>query len=206
MKKLILTLTMTAFLLASLGATAVAETQQPSDAAFAGEFVYVAGSAPAEIDMTQAMLPPVHALVLTMLENDMTYNQDSAEFLWTGLYYMLGIYGEMDERVEVTDDALIIPLEVAMDYAQPLFSGSETLPVLPEMLADRIAYQADEGVYLMARGDAGLAEIDLYPVGNSQMAGSLTYPDTGEALCQFTVQLTAVDTMFGYAIADLTIA
>ena len=42
MKKLILTLTMTAFLLASLGATAVAETQQPSDAASAGEFVYVA--------------------------------------------------------------------------------------------------------------------------------------------------------------------
>lgn len=206
MKKLILSLVLLSILITPFGTVAAAEGQQASPETTA----YTAGNVPAETDVRTAMYPPIHAMVLTMVENDLEYDADDQVFLWTSLYYMLSLYGEMDDRATLTDDTLLLPLETVMDYASALFPASVSLTALPGELADRMTYRAADDMYLLARGDAGLAAIEL---GNYRATGfdsyridgNFVHPETGTPLFQFQVDLKAQDTMFGYVITDLTI-
>ena len=122
MKKLILSLTLIALLTASLGGAAFAQSQQEPLPEVTTETAQ--GSAPAQADASQSMYPAVHALVMAMTENHLDYDPEDPEFLWTSLYYMLSLYGEMDERSELTDDTLILPSEVVQDYAAALYPTS----------------------------------------------------------------------------------
>ena len=185
MKKLLTSLLVVTMLLVSLGGAVLAEPRQPS--AETEDQIHEAGTVPAQTDVWTAMLPPIHALVATMVENDMTYDSDSSLFQWTSLYYMLSLYGQMDDRAELSDAYMTLPSEAILDYAAPLFPQLTELPQLPQDLADRITYHAASDTYQLARGDEGLSQLKLtasYPTGNTGrlISGQMIYLETGEVL------------------------
>ena len=126
MKKLILSLTIVSLLIFPLGAAALTQSQQESLPAVSTEEVH--GNVPAQTDAAQAMTPAVHALVLAMTENHLDYDPSDSEFLWTSLYYMLSLYGQMDERAEFTDDTMILPSEMA-PRSTPMWLSSPRSPL-----------------------------------------------------------------------------
>ena len=155
------------------------------------------------------MTPAVHALVLAMTENHLDYDPSDSEFLWTSLYYMLSLYGQMDERAEFTDDTMILPSEMVRDYAAALYPQVEQLPGIPSPISQRIRYQASDDSYHLARGDEGLAEVVLQtPItlasGAVILTGQLNALEDGSVLRDFQVTLSPRDSMFGYVITDLT--
>ena len=128
MKKLLASLTILTILALPLGSAASAEQQTPPIDLSVEE---VHGNIPAQADAAQAMYPAVHSLVLAMTENGLEYAPEDSEFLWTSLYYMLSLYGQMDERAELTDDTLILPSEMVQDYAAAPYPQVEQLPGIP---------------------------------------------------------------------------
>ena len=156
------------------------------------------------------MQPAIHALVLAMDENDLDYTPDDPRFQWVALYYMLSLYGRMDDRAELSDAYLTLPGEAVMDLAIPMFPQLTGLPQLPEELADRITYDAGGDTYQLSRGDEGLSQVTLtssYPTGNTGrvITGEMVYLETGKVLHTFRVQLEEDDSMFGFAITGLTL-
>lgn len=105
-----------------------------------------------------AMVAPVNALVMCMVEQGLAYNDQDDVFLWNSLYYMLSLCGQMDERAELTDDMLILPAETVADYAGALFSNFDGLPALPREMNGRVSYDWQNDTFRLARGDAGLTE------------------------------------------------
>lgn len=207
MKKLLASLTILTILALPLGSAAFAEQQTPSIDLSVEE---VHGNIPAQADAAQAMYPAVHSLVLAMTENDLEYAPEDGEFLWTSLYYMLSLYGQMDERAELTDDMLILPAETVADYAGALFSNFDGLPALPREMNGRVSYDWQNDTFRLARGDAGLTETRLGEItelggGRVQVAGALVSLEDESVLCSFTVDLVRNNSMFGYAISGLDI-
>lgn len=207
MKKLLASLTILTILALPLGSAASAEQQTPP-ADLSVEEVH--GNIPAQADAAQAMYPAVHSLVLAMTENDLEYAPEDSEFLWTSLYYMLSLYGQMDERAELTDDMLILPAETVADYAGALFSNFDGLPALPREMNGRVSYDWQNDTFRLARGDAGLTETRLGEItelggGCVQVAGALVSLEDESVLCSFTVDLVRNNSMFGYAISGLDI-
>ena len=207
MKKLLASLTILTILALPLGSAASAEQQTPPIDLSVEE---VHGNIPAQADAAQAMYPAVHSLVLAMTENGLEYAPEDSEFLWTSLYYMLSLYGQMDERAELTDDMLILPAETVADYAGALFSNFDGLPALPREMNGRVSYDWQNDTFRLARGDAGLTETRLGEItelggGRVQVAGALVSLEDESVLCSFTVDLVRNNSMFGYAISGLDI-
>ena len=207
MKKLLASLTILTILALPLGSAASAEQQTPP-ADLSVEEVH--GNIPAQADAAQTMYPAVHSLVLAMTENDLEYAPEDSEFLWTSLYYMLSLCGQMDERAELTDDMLILPAETVADYAGALFSKFDGLPALPREMNGRVSYDWQNDTFRLARGDAGLTEPRLGEItelggGRVQVAGALVSLEDESVLCSFTVDLVRNNSMFGYAISGLDI-
>ena len=206
MKKLILSLTIAALLTTAVGGAAFAQSRQEPSAPDVVETIQ--GSAPAQADAAQSMYPAVHALVLAMTENQLDYAPEDPEFLWTTLYYMLSLYGQMDERAEQTDDTLLLPEEVVRDYAAALYPDVASLPEIPAPISDRISVSGD-GIYHLARGDEGLSRVTVEPSiqlqdGTEVLSGALESLEDGSTLREFQVTLLPRDCMFGYIISDLT--
>ncbi len=169
---------------------------------------YRDGDVPAGLAVVDCITPPVSALVLCMLELDLDYDQQDDSFYWSGLYYMLSLYGQMDSRAQLTDDTLILPAETVADYAAALFADFSGLPTLPDELAERI--QLIDGEYHLARGDAGQLTCDITSTtsqtdGSVLASGSMISAVDGSTVCTFTVKLQPNDSMFGYAICDAII-
>ena len=159
--------------------------------------------------MADAARPLRPTRIVAMTENDLEYAPEDSEFLWTSLYYMLSLYGQMDERAEFTDDTLILPSEMVRDYAAALYPQVEQLPGIPSPISQRIRYQASDDSYHLARGDEGLAEVVLQtPItlasGAVILTGQLNALEDGSVLRDFQVTLSPRDSMFGYVITDLT--
>ena len=209
MKKLLISLTLVATMLCSLGGMAYADNIKDLQGP-AASVEFVPGSVPAESGQVEGMIPPVNALVLSMLENGLDYDESSDVFLWNSVYYMISLYGQMDSRAELTDEALILPTETVEDYAAALFTNYQGLPELPAALSDRVTYDAASDSYCLARGDAGLSETVIEQVsqqadGAIQVSGTLIALEDESPLCGFTANLIANDSMFGYSISGLTI-
>lgn len=209
MKKLILSLTIVSLLIFPLGAAALTQSQQESLPAMSTEEVH--GNVPAQTDAAQAMTPAVHALVLAMTENHLDYDPSDSEFLWTSLYYMLSLYGQMDERAEFTDDTMILPSEMVRDYAAALYPDVAQLPEIPAPISQRIAYFASDDSYHLARGDEALIQVtvdDTQTQDNGQviLSGRMTALEDGSTLYTFQSTLSPRDTMFGFIIDSLTIS
>ena len=135
MKKLLTAALAAAVLMVTLGGAVLAEPRLPSDADAQPDTSYEAGSAPAQTDAWTAMQPAIHALVLAMDENDLDYTPDDPRFQWVALYYMLSLYGRMDDRAELSDAYLTLPGEAVMDLAIPMFPQLTGLPQLPAIPA-----------------------------------------------------------------------
>ena len=198
MKQRLLSICLIVILVLSLGGAAMAASKPENS--------FIPGRVPAETDAIQSVTPPIHALVLCMVENDLEYSKSDL-FTWKSLYYMLSLYGQMDARAELTDDMLILPAETAADYASVLFPDFQGLPPLPAGW-DRVIYDARLDQYCLARGDEGLAETVLtgsrnLSGGGLLVDGRLLDPSTGNTLVRFQATLTPNDGMFGYAVADL---
>ncbi len=206
MKKLVLSLSLFALLATSLGGAAFAQARQEASPVLSPEEIH--GSAPAQPDASESMYPAVHALVMAMTENHLDYDPEDPEFLWTSLYYMLSLYGQRDERAEVTDDSLLLPGEVIQDYASALYPDVSRLPDIPASISQRIS-QAGDGIYRLARGDEGLSQVTVEPSirlknGTAILNGALVSLEDGSALREFQVTLLPRDCMFGYILTDLT--
>lgn len=205
MKKTITAIALVMSIVVSMSGFAFAKSTQ----APASEEPFISGSVPAESAYLDGMIPPVNALVMCMLEQGLAYDESDDVFFWNSLYYMISLYGQMDQRAERTDDTLILPTEMVQDYAAALFVSYDGLPKLPAALADRVRYDAAQDSYLLARGDAGQTELKLDSAqphsGKVQVAGALVALEDGSELCRFQAVLIPNDSMFGYAIAGLTI-
>ena len=165
----------------------------------------VSGRASADGRGTEGIRLPVHALILTMVENDLPYDADDDRFVWLALYYALTMYGQVDLRARVTEDALLLPAECAEDFLHALFARRAKLPPIPDGLP--VSYDARGEEYRLALGDPGLDALTLgepFPLGNGlyRVDGALTAPDSGRELCVFTVTLAEDESMFGYSVHD----
>lgn len=209
MKKLILTLTLVSLLVFPLGAAALTESQQQALPSVSTEEVH--GNVPAQSNAAQAMAPAIHALVLSMTENNLDYDPSDSEFLWTSLYYMLSLYGQMDERAEFTDDTMILPSEMVRDYAAALYPDVAQLPDIPSPISQRITYSAADDSYRLARGDEALIQVsvdDSQTLADGQvvLSGRMTALDDGSTLVFFQANLSPRDTMFGFIIENLILS
>lgn len=157
-----------------------------------------------------AVYAPIDALAFAMLENEQTYQINDSTFFWTGLYYMLSFYGQMDSRAEQTDEKLILLSEIVHDYANSLYFGFEALPALPDELSAFITYDLDSDCFILQRGDIAQSElfIDYFQVdaqGDAVARGFIKSPVNGKVMCTFEATLFADDSMFEFTIGNMVL-
>ena len=184
-------------------ASTVDETTNP-------DVVFLAGTVPADSELTDAILLPIHALVLSMTEHELTYNDQSAPFVWNALYYALSLYGQADDRAQLTEDALLLPSESVHDFSRALFAKMDELPALPDELDGFVCYDAASDVYHLALGDFAPTQTQLSALsplsgGTFAVDGTLTSLEDNTPLCSFRVTLVENDTMFGFSILDVSL-
>lgn len=174
------------------------------------DVVFPDGSVPAEAELTEGIQLPIHAMVLSMWEHEMSYDIRSAPFVWNALYYVLSMYGEMDDRAELTDEALVLPSESVNDFARALFAGLDLLPPLPPESSEFISYDATLDTYRLSLGDFALTRIALAPLteqanGVFVADGTLFALEDDFPLLTFHTVLAENDTMFGFSVLDVSL-
>jgi hypothetical protein len=207
MKKFLLTLMLAAVLVLPFGSVALQETPEVS---LPEAMDYMPGGVPAQTDALGAMTPAIHAAILaTLNQQDASFDGHDALASWECLYNMLSLYGQLDERAVYEDEFLILPAEVAMDFAAALNADFALLGPLPAALSDRMTYNADEDSYRLVCGEDALSETRLDAVmdvgGQLQIQGTLVYLVDNSQLARFQVTLIPKDNLFGYVIAQLII-
>ena len=208
MKKMLISISLIAAMLCSMVGLAYADNAKDLQSRAGLDFV--PGTVPAQSRQMDGMVPPVNALVLCMLERDLEYDESGDVFLWNSLYYMISLYGEMDDRAELTDESLILPSETVADYAYALFTNYNGLPHLPDQLQEWVTYDQASDCYILARGDAGLSDTVIESAadlggGVTEVSGALVAQEDGSVLCRFTATLNENNSMFGYSISNLNI-
>ena len=212
LRKMLLTLTAAAVLALSIPFAALAvnggETALPAGDVTA-KTGFVPGSIPAETGAVESMTPALHAGLLTLLHlgND-ALTGDAGR--WETVYNMLSLYGQLDERADSGDGLLTVPAETVLDFSAALPGGPVDLNTLPEDLADRMTYLADQDSFQVVCGDDNLAEIRLdsstVEQGRLVLSGSLVYSVDGSVLTGFQAVLQPTDSLFGYQIETLSLA
>lgn len=212
LKKMLLTLTAAAVLALSIPFAAMAvnggETALPAGDVTA-ETGFVPGSIPAETGAVESMTPALHAGLLTLLHlGDDALTSDAGR--WETVYNMLSLYGQLDERADSGDGLLTVPAETVLDFSAAFPGGPVDLNTLPEELADRMTYLADQDSFRVVCGDDNLAEIrlDRSSVERDKLvlSGSLVYSVDDSVLTGFRAVLRPADNLFGYQIQALTLA
>ena len=210
MKKVLLTAMIAALLVFPLESVALAETTADNlpEASQRQELDYAPGDVPAQTDLTAAMTPALHGMILAMLSHGLTaYDPGDLELGWETLYNMLSLYGQMDERSEYLDEDLILPVETAMDFSSALPVSAAALGQLPQDLSDRMTYESEIDSYRLACGNDSLAEVRLDSTTRQgddlELSGTLLYLVDGSALARFHAVLQPRDNMFGYTITAL---
>lgn len=168
---------------------------------------FLPGSVPADAARLDAIRLPVQALAQAMVENDLVYDSTDDAFVWTALYYALSTFGQMDDRAQVTDTALLLPSETAQDYLRALFRDRQELPAIPAMLDGLVTYDSLTDQYALSLGDLGLAQLEPdapVPAGDGleRLTGTLTSPDAPGPICRVEVLLEANESMFGFAVVE----
>ena len=212
LRKMLLTLTAAAVLALSIPFAALAvnggETALPAGDVTV-ETGFVPGSIPAETGAVESMTPALHAGLLTLLHlGDDALTGDAGR--WETVYNMLSLYGQLDERADSGDGLLTVPAETVLDFSAALPGGPVDLNTLPEDLADRMTYLADQDSFQVVCGDDNLAEIQLssstVEQGRLVLSGSLVYSVDGSVLTGFQAVLQPTDSLFGYQIETLSLA
>ena len=212
LRKMLLTLTAAAVLALSIPFAALAvnggEIALPAGDVTA-ETGFVPGSIPAETGAVESMTPALHAGLLTLLHlGDDALTGDAGR--WETVYNMLSLYGQLDERADSGDGLLTVPAETVLDFSAALPGGPVDLNTLPEDLADRMTYLADQDSFQVVCGDDNLAEIQLsgstVEQGKLVLSGRLVYSVDGSVLTGFQAVLQPTDSLFGYQIETLSLA
>ena len=212
LRKMLLTLTSAAVLALSIPFAALAvnggEIALPAGDVTA-ETGFVPGSIPAETGAVESMTPALHAGLLTLLHlGDDALTGDAGR--WETVYNMLSLYGQLDERADSGDGLLTVPAETVLDFSAALPGGPVYLNTLPEDLADRMTYLADQDSFQVVCGDDNLAEIQLsgstVEQGKLVLSGRLVYSVDGSVLTGFQAVLQPTDSLFGYQIETLSLA
>lgn len=175
------------------------------------DMIFPAGSVPADSALLDGIQLPIHALVLSMTEHEENYDIQSPDFVWDGLYYALSMYGQADDRAQLTQDALLLPSESVHDFSRALFARLEVLPAIPAQLTDFISYESTTDTYRLSLGDFAqtqpqLGEPTPQSDGSFILDGTLTALEDGSPLCSFRVTLLENDTMFGFSILDVSLS
>lgn len=209
LKKMLLTLTAAAVLAVSIPFAAMAVNSGETALPAGDETVFVPGSIPAETGAVESMTPALHAGLLTLLHlGDDALTSDAGR--WETVYNMLSLYGQLDERADSGDGLLTVPAETVLDFSAALPGGPVDLNTLPEELADRMTYLADQDSFRVVCGDDNLAEIrlDRSSVERDKLvlSGSLVYSVDDSVLTGFRAVLRPADNLFGYQIQALTLA
>ena len=209
MKKILLTAMLAAMLVLPLEGIAQAETVETSqpETPVAQELEFTPGDVPAETGALDSMTPAIHGVVLAMLNHDAgNFAAADAVLGWEAAYNMLSLYGQMDDRAEYTEEELVLPAEIVMDFSAALATN---LAELPEDLSDRMVYENENDCYRLVCGETGLAQIrldDAVAAGKElSVTGALTYLVDGTDLAQFRATLAPADNLFGYTLTDLTL-
>lgn len=216
MKKIIPLLLAVCLLLTPMMAKVSADDQtqviipDPLPQATAPDVVFPAGSVPADCALLDGIQLPIHALILSMAEHEHDYDIQSPAFVWTALYYALSMYGEADDRAQLTQDALMLPSEAVHDFARALFAKLEKLPQTPTHLSDFVHYEATTDTYRLSLGDFAETQIqtgNLISQADTSflLDGRLTALEDSSPLCTFNVTLLENDTMFGFSIVDVSL-
>lgn len=173
-------------------------------------YTSLSGTTPAQEQSFQPMVAPINALVMCMIERDVSYSPKDSEFLWSSLYYMIGLVGTKDWRLIELENRLLVPGEMVEDYAYVLFGYSQNLPPIPDCMTDFVEYDAEADVYIWARGDAGLSSTEitkLFPLGDNryQIQGYFYNVAENTPLWEFAGVLIENDSMFGYQIENFAL-
>lgn len=208
MKKILITLLFTGF---SLLGISQAQNTGTNSTTHSTNFISLSQHAvPAQTDFWSPMISPVNSLVMCMAERDLDFAPDDATFLWSALYYMIGIYGTDDWRVQEGNDYFLVPEEMVLDYAISLFGSSSDLSAIPSSLDEFIQYDANSKTFRWAKGDPALVTSQLNSLeqtadGLHLIEGDFVALDTGCLLWNFSGTLVLKDNMFGYEILDFSI-
>ena len=117
---------------------------------------------PTAEEAVASMTAPIDALARCMLENNLTYDAEDPEFIWTALFYFAGEHAAEHGAVTRTEEGYLnVPAEVMLEHAAALFDGLSELPELPPIMHGNITYDAAADAYLLAQGDHGLSEMIL---------------------------------------------
>ena len=171
---------------------------------------YLPGDVPAETVPADAMSPALHALVLAMLNHDAgAFQLSDSELAWEALYNMLSLYGQLDSRSASDRGELLLPEETVRDYAAALGADLDELGALPAGIRDRLNYDNVSRCYVVVCGDDGLAQLQVEDIqsvsGELHLSGALVYTVDGEALARFQAVLCPRDSMFGYAVSQMSL-
>ena len=175
------------------------------------ELIFHAGSVPANCALLDGIQLPIHALVLSMAEHEHCYDIHSPDFVWNALYYALSMYGEADDRAQLTPEALLLPSESVYDFAHALFAHLEALPPIPSLLTEFVSYENTTDTYCLSLGDFAetqprLGKLTPQMDGFFLLDGTLTALEDDSPLCSFRITLLENDTMFGFSIVDVSLS
>jgi len=120
------------------------------------------------------------------------------------------LYGEADDRAQLTQEALLLPSEAVNDFSRALFADLAELPPLPAESAPFIHYENASDTYHLSLGDFALTQLQLSPLtvqpdGAFIAEGMLSALEDGTPLCSFRATLLENDTMFGFSVAEISL-
>ncbi len=172
--------------------------------------VFLPGSVPALSAPFEAINLPLNAVALAMVEHNLAYNSADDAFVWTALYYALSIFGQMDDRAQLTDEALLVPSETVQDYLRALFRDRSQLPPLPTGPQAAVSYDPVTDLYALTLGDLAQSTMTLdapSPAhsGLVSVTGTLTDPGSGQVICHVQALLETNESMFGCSIVQVDI-
>lgn len=210
MKKLLMTALITSLLVLPLGTVALADHEEAPMETVQSVQDYIPGGVPAQVDAEQSMAPALHAVLLAMMNHNLTtFDPDNTALSWESLYNMLSLYGQLDNRSEYQNsDTLLLLSETVRDYTAALDLSFDDLGPLPQELSDRMTYDAASDSYQVVCGNNEQARFEIREsetIGSTvKLSGALVYLADGSDLGEFEATLQSRDNMFGYAITSFT--
>ena len=175
------------------------------------DVAFLDGTVPAESELAEAILLPIHALVLSLWEHEQTYDPQSPSCVWNALYYALSLYGEADSRAQLSDEALLLPSEAVNDFSHALFANLDALPPIPADCSDFVRFDSIPDTYALTIGDFALTQVHLaaltaQPDKTFTLDGSIVSCEDNTSLLSFRAVLAENDTMFGFSILDVSLS
>lgn len=208
LKRLLTAALITSMLILPVNSAGPTGQEEASSSAQAQD--YLPGDVPAQTGAAESMSPVLHAMLLAMLNHDVSnFEFSDGGLAWEGLYNMLSLYGQLDSRCDEKNGELFLPEETVRDYAAALDAGFEALGELPAGLRDRMNYDNVSRCYLIICGADDQVRIQANSLRREGAAtvfsGALVDEVEGDTLVRFQAVLRPRDNMFGYAVSALSI-